>query len=526
MAKERAKFVAGAKKLHNLDERTSDAIFDILNKFAGYGFNKSHSAAYAILSYQTGYLKANHPVQFMAAMLSSELGNADKASHFIAECESMGLKVLGPDVNESGADFTPVVRPGEPSIRFGLAGIKGVGDQAAQRILAEREAGGPYQDFRDFLLRVDARAINKRVLENLVATGAFDFSGAAREELFSRIDDAIGALGELHRKYPSLRRDAPGAAPAQPAETMLFDLASSTSPAPERAALAVEFAELLRHRRKAPSANGNGSHAAALRRDDFLDISGASEAAPGAAKQKGASAPAAERVLTAANRLLFEKELLGFYVSGHPLNVYEGLIDAIDTCSAHELVRQSDRTEFRLCGIAGGIAKKFSKKDNRPWIAFTLATKRAGVALNLFADAFAAYGSGVAENALIVVLGNVIAGNDGARINAKECYPLEAAVAGLVRKITWLLRPEHPEAPAFIRHLRETVVRQAGDTRMEFGFVFEDRVASCAEASPALSWKVNPATFQELRAHPAVAGVQIETKKLELKPDRRWGKKG
>ncbi len=314
MAEERGKFVAGAKRLHHIEEGVSDAIFDILNKFAGYGFNKSHSAAYAILSYQTGYLKANHPVQFMAAVLSSELGNAEKVSHFIDEAMAMGIPVLGPDVNESREMFTPVTRQavesraprvdpaspappsGDPSllvrrplisdagpssldsrpstlgsptgsIRFGLAGIKGVGEQAAERILAEREAAGPFRDFQDFLLRADSRAINKRVLENLVATGAFDFSGAPREELFDQIDEALSALGELLRKYPALRPDVPAAhQPAGPAETMLFDLAGSTAPAPvpDRNQLVREFTELLRHTRKASAgpaaAPGAGEH--------------------------------------------------------------------------------------------------------------------------------------------------------------------------------------------------------------------------------------------------------------------------
>ncbi|OYU97977.1 MAG: hypothetical protein CFE26_28355, partial [Verrucomicrobiales bacterium VVV1] len=138
MAKERTKFVEGAKRVNNIEEKTANSIFDILNKFAGYGFNKSHSAAYAILSYQTGFLKANYPVQFMAAMLSSELGNSEKVSHFVAECEAMGLKVLGPDVNESREMFTPVA----DKIRFGLAGVKGVGELAAQKINAERDAKG------------------------------------------------------------------------------------------------------------------------------------------------------------------------------------------------------------------------------------------------------------------------------------------------------------------------------------------------------------------------------------------------
>src|SRR6202167_2813834 len=189
MAEERGKVVEGAKRLHGMEERTADAIFDILNKFAGYGFNKSHSAAYALLSYQTAYLKANHPVDFMAAMLSSELGNADKVAHFIAECEAMGLGVMGPDVNESREMFTPV----GGKIRFGLAGSKGGGELAAQRIIAEREANGPFADFEDFAARVDARAVNKQVLEPLGKTGAFECGREGRRHLFDRIDAAIAS---------------------------------------------------------------------------------------------------------------------------------------------------------------------------------------------------------------------------------------------------------------------------------------------------------------------------------------------
>src|SRR5262249_38239385 len=159
-------------------------------KFAGYGFNKSHSAAYAILSYRTAYLKANYPVQFMAAVLGSELGNSEKISLFIEECAAMGLQVLGPDINESRENFTPVIAresASAGSIRFGLGAVKGVGESASQKIIAEREARGAFKDFADFISRVDGRAINKRVLECLIKTGAFDYSGAARGVLFGQI---------------------------------------------------------------------------------------------------------------------------------------------------------------------------------------------------------------------------------------------------------------------------------------------------------------------------------------------------
>jgi len=522
MAKERSKFVAGAQQLHAIPEATSNAIFDILNKFAGYGFAKSHSAAYAILSYQTGYLKANYPVQFMAAMLSSELGNAEKAAHFIGECEAMGLRVLGPDVNESREMFTPVVKAAggeaQGAIRFGLAGIKGVGEQAAQKIIAEREAGGPYLDFQDFILRADSRAINKRVLENLVATGAFDFTGAAREALFEQIDTVLSALGELQRKYPALRKELPGAVVA-PVETTLFDLSGTAAPLPGRGALVEEFSGLLRHTRKAPAAGlpSNGEEA-------MLGLGDEQTGRQAARPRPQAAAAAPERLLTSENRLQFEKELLGFYVSGHPLEAYAGLTEALDTFPVEMLTVQPDRTEFRLCGIVSGIAKKLSKKDNRPWAAFTLATRRASLSLNMFAEAYSTHGGILAENAKVVVLGNIIAGTEGARVNVKECYALDAMVTSQIRKVVWLLWPEDPGVPGFLRLLRETINKQPGDTRVEFGFLLEDGIAPIAEANGTLTWKVSASVFQELMGHPSVAGVQLQSKPPFLKPGR-WGRK-
>ena len=499
MAAERVKFVEGAKTVNHIEPKIADSIFDILNKFAGYGFNKSHSAAYAILSYQTGFLKANYPVQFMAAMLSAELGNAEKVSHFVAECEAMGLKVLGPDVNESREMFTPVFRRaaprlpeqkssgsagaaqtgatapppafadsavGDAAIRFGLAGVKGVGELAAQQIIAEREKAGPYLDFADFAKRIDGRAINKRVLEHLVKTGAFDFSGAARKPLFDGIDTA---------------------------------LAGAVSAARDKAA---------------------GQHS-------FLDMLAepAAAALPVVAPAADLKAPGATADFPSHERLAFEKELLGFYVSGHPMNAYGGLTEAIDSFPVETLLQQPDRAEFRLGGIISNIAKRLSKKDNRPWASFTLATKDAAIALNMFADAYANYGQNLAENAVVLVQGNILVGTEGPRINIKETYPLDTQVAGLIKKATWLLHPNHREVPLFLEELRATLNRQVGDTRIEFAFIFEGRVAPIAEASNALSWKLNAASFQALRQHSAVAGVLIETKRLELKDDRRWKKR-
>ena len=552
MAKERLKFVDGAKRVNNIDERKANEIFDLLNKFASYGFNKSHSAAYALVSYQTAYLKANYPVQFMAAVLTAELGNAEKVSHFIAEAEAMGITVLGPDINESREAFTPVFRksPAEPgsaaaatpkddagvgsavagAIRFGLAGIKGVGEQAAAKIITERDAAGPYRDYPDFLLRSDSRAINKRILENLIATGAFDFSGAGREDLFAHIDEALSVLGELQRKHPALRKEQAPVKEAEPAESLLFDLVGTdvAAPLPPPEVLSREFTEMMRHTRRvvnagpvadtATGSNGDGGASG------LLDLG-----SPKAAKPKNGSSKnggAAERKLTADNLLAFEKELLGFYVSGHPMNAYLGLADGIDTFPIDELLSQGDRIEFRICGIASNLVKRLSKRDNRPWVAFTLQNKKGSIALNMFADAYANYGQSLAENALVLVQGNILVNQEGARINVKECYPLDGQVARLVKKVIWLLHPQHPKLREFLEQLRKTLDKQVGDTRVEFGFVFENRITSFAEASTALTWKINAASFQQLRSHPAVAGVQVETRSLELVQDRRWSKKG
>ncbi|MFZ5496828.1 MAG: DNA polymerase III subunit alpha [Verrucomicrobiota bacterium] len=463
MAKERAKFVEGAARVNQIDAKTANSIFDILNKFAGYGFNKSHSAAYAVLSYQTGYLKANYPVQFMAAMLTSELGNSEKVAHFIAECEAMGLQVLGPDVNESRADFTPV----GDKIRFGLAGIKGVGEQAAQKIIEERERGGPFKDFADFTARVDARALNKRVLEHLVKTGAFDFSGAPRKQLFDGIDAAIAGAAA------SARDKAAG-------QHSFLDMFADAAPTPEKGT------------GRPPPRNGDGSAAG-----DF----------------------------SAMERLQFEKELLGFYVSGHPLDAYAGLAEALCTHTEETVLQEGDRVEFRLAGIMSGITKKLSKKDNRPWAFFNLASKRATLSVNMYADAYENYGKNLAENTPVVVLGTVMKGNDGTRLNVKELYPLAAYLQNNIRKVTWLVTPDHPELPEWLRQLRAALDAASGDTKVELAFLFEGRVAPIAETSHALRWRLMPDACQRLRAHPACAGLLAEARSPELKEVRRWGKK-
>ena len=145
--------------------------------------------------------------------------------------------------------------------------------------------------------------------------------------------------------------------------------------------------------------------------------------------------------------------------------------------------------------------------------------------INMFADATAKWAINLAENAQVVILGNIIVGQEGPRINVKECRPLEAYVMGHIKRVTWLLHPQHKELNDFLRTLRTTLDKSAGDTKTSLGFLFEDRITALSDISGALGWKLTPAKFQELRAHPSVVGVQLETKALEIADDRKWSKK-
>lgn len=470
MAEQRDIFVKGAWDTHQISRDKALEIFGILEKFAGYGFNKSHSAAYAFLSYQTGYLKANYPVQFMAAILSNELGNADKLRHFIDECGAMGMEVLGPDINHSLQNFTPVLtRSGngstsEGSIRFGLAAIKGVGDAASASIIEERKTNGEYQDFGDFIVRVDSRAVNRRVIECLIKSGAFDFTGINRGILLAGLEGALSQAAAMQHD-----RDV--------GQESFFDMLD-TSPSPNG---------------QGDGANGNG-----LGFDPSMYE---------------------ESSFTKAEMLRHEKELLGFYVSGHPMNDFAGLAQAINTFSEEEVLKQPDRTDFRMCGIVSGITRKLSRRDNRPWAFFNLVTRDASLQINLYADAYGEYGHLLEEEQPFLIQGSVMK-RDDARLVGGSLSPLQSALPGLIKKICWILDPEK-DCAGFMEKLRETLDAAFGDTAIQIGFLTDGRHAAIAETGRSLSWRVDPIAFRRLRSHPAVIGVQIETAPMVVK-ERSW----
>ncbi|GLQ45253.1 DNA-directed DNA polymerase [Dyella lipolytica] len=220
MAKERAKFREGAAK-DGLSGDKADSIFDLMEKFAGYGFNKSHAAAYALVSYQTAWLKTHYPAEFMAATISSDMDNTDKAVTFLDEARAIGLTVLPPDVNASNFMFVA----DEPKvIRYGLGAIKGVGHGACESIAEERRKGGPYKDLADFCRRVDPSKLNRRVLEALILSGALDALAPTRASLMLQLPDAIKAAEQHLRDRQSGQNDMFGASTGAAAPVVHVEL--------------------------------------------------------------------------------------------------------------------------------------------------------------------------------------------------------------------------------------------------------------------------------------------------------------
>src|SRR5256885_10095596 len=207
MAQERDGFVQGCAK-NGVDGKTANEIFDLMEKFAEYGFNRSHSAAYGLITYQTAWLKTHHPVEFMAALLTSEKDNTDKVVAHIAEARADGITVLPPDVNDSDLAFgvgPDPAKDGKKLIRFGLGAIKGVGENSIEGILAARKK--PFAGLFDFCGRIDTRKINRKTLEALVSAGAFDFTGKPRKALWDAIEPALaqGAAAQRDRESGQFR---------------------------------------------------------------------------------------------------------------------------------------------------------------------------------------------------------------------------------------------------------------------------------------------------------------------------------
>jgi DNA polymerase-3 subunit alpha len=352
MAKEKVAFLDGAKE-KKVDSRIAERVFDLMEKFAGYGFNRSHSAAYGLLTYQTAYLKRYFPVEFYAALLTCDKDDTDAVVKFISEAKSAGLSVLRPDVNESDKDFTtvepsegstpPTSGSGEQSspppqrlnrhrkvIRFGLGAVKGVGEGAVDVVKQARDDGGPFLSIFDFCKRVDGRKVNRKVLEALVKAGAFDGvaqqNGVSRARFFCAIDMATERAAEAQRERES-------------GQTSLLSLFGGGAPA-----------------KKNGASNGNGANASnganghGLFDDKYPD---GDEWMP-------------------KELLAYEKESLGFYISGHPLDRFAGEIKRFTNATARNCFEKGERAEVILAGVVTSYQERPMKNGSGKYAFMTL----------------------------------------------------------------------------------------------------------------------------------------------------------
>lgn len=360
MAKERANFIEGCARENKIPEKKANSIFDLLEKFAGYGFNKSHSAAYGLISYQTAYLKANYPVEFMAGLLSNEINNTDKISTFVGECKRMGIPILPPDVNRSGLKFSPEATGVDATlnaIRYGLAAIKNVGQGAMEMAIKEREARGEFISLEDFCRRLDSRIANRKMLESLVKCGAFDFLGRERAELFGCIDESLAAASASHKDRAS-------------GQVSLFDDLPPSAPKPT-------------NRRVVP--------------------------------------------WTEHEKMSYEKELLGFYVTGHPLDAYAAVLSEGGYQTIASLNELPDRAAFRIGGAIVQVDKKFTKKEGKPFAVVWLEDLTATLEVVLWNEVYVKLSDALVLGRVLAVQGTLDKRDDALRAVAQKAKILSAS---------------------------------------------------------------------------------------------------
>ncbi|MFO1457989.1 MAG: DNA polymerase III subunit alpha [Verrucomicrobiota bacterium] len=376
MVKQRETFVAGCASQNQIPAAKANEVFDLLEKFAGYGFNKSHAAAYAVVAYQTAYLKANHPVEFLCAMMTNDQADLAKLAQYIAEAKGFGIEVLGPDVNESDVSFAPAAgdraaTSGEAAgsrIRFGLAAIKGVGEVAVQSILEARNKGGRFSTLEELCERVDMRAVNKKVLECLIKAGACDSLGANRATMMALLDGAVSRASSL-------------ASDRARGQVSLFD---------------------------------------------------AFDAAPAAASAK--KAPVLEE-WPVSEKLAAEKELLGMYVSGHPLQPFEALLSRYALHTVAELGGLENRAMARIGGLVSAIQEGVSKKSGKKYALVTVEDLTGSVQILLMNENYDRYRGVLSANAALLVTAEVNTGEDRPKLFPQEVIRLVDAPRKFTRQV-------------------------------------------------------------------------------------------
>jgi len=400
-------FLKGCRK-NNIPEKKAERIFDLIAYFAGYGFNKSHSAAYALVAYQTAWLKAHYPVEFVCALLSCDMNDTDKVVRYMNECREMGISVLPPDINESGREFTVV----QEDIRFGLEGIKGVGTSAIEAIIQTRREKGAFSSLIDFCSRVDLRKVNRKVIESLVMAGAFDSLGYKRAELVAMLDQTLedGARLQKSRNMGQV---------------------------------------------------------------SFFEDEPLRETRPGVEEWD-------DRVL-----LRHEKDALGFYITGHPLEKYSEELKRFTTCPISELGRLEDREEVTVGGIISSSKTIITKKGDR-MASFVLEDLTGGVEVIVFPNLYAEKTSLIESDAPVLVEGHLDRTDAGFKLVARKLMPLTHLQASRVelRVNVSLASPDE------LKRVRHVLARYEGPCplflRLRIPAAWETVLASRVEIRPSV----------------------------------------
>ena len=390
MQQQREKFVKGCAVTNKISATKANQIFDLLEKFAGYGFNKSHAAAYAVVAYQTAYLKANYPVEFFCAMMTNDMANTEKLSEYIAEARAFGIEVLQPDVNESGVFFAPA-RKGK-AIRFGMAAIKGVGEAAVEAILKARAEHGKFKTLSELCEHVDGRTLTRKPLEALIKTGACDSFDQTRATLFAQIERTLS-------RAASILSDK------QKGQSSLFGaLEEKTPPMPEAISNLPEWPqhELLAH----------------------------------------------------------EKELLGFYVTGHPLTPFAPILERYTLTNLAKLGELPNRSLTRIGGMISAVTHGFSKKSGKPYSMVTLEDLEGSVQLLVMND-HEKFRPLLEANKAILVVGEVSTSEDKPKIFPQEIMPLEDAPKKYTKQVHLRLHTAHLQ-PKDLTKVQELVAAHAG----------------------------------------------------------------
>ncbi|WP_225754172.1 DNA polymerase III subunit alpha [Actinotalea sp. Marseille-Q4924] len=427
--KEFVPFQAGMRE-RGYSDAAIQAVWDTLVPFAGYAFNKAHSAAYGVVSYWTGYLKANYPTEYMAALLTSVRDDKDKSALYLGECRRMGITVLPPDVNSSAANFAAV----GTDIRFGLAAVRNVGANVVDAIVAAREEKGAFTSFQDFLDKVPAVVCNKRTIESLIKAGAFDLLSPSRRALLLIHEQAVDAVVGVKR------REAEGQ----------FDL----------------FAGL-----------GGGQ-------DDGLSFSVEVPDVPDWDKKQ---------------RLAFEREMLGLYVSDHPLSGLEHVLASTADCSIATLMADDARAEgsmVTVCGLVTSLQRKMSKNGN-PWAAVTLEDMDGSVEVMFFGETYLAYSTVLSEDAVVTIRGRVRRRDETLQLQAVEVsLPDVSAVETAPVTITL---PVSRCTPPVVERLREILATHPGVTEVHLRLTQPGR-STVMRLEEGLRIERSPALFGDLKA--------------------------